>query len=45
MVPAKGTIASTLAAAESMPNLSDKGFDTLEKSWNATRAQLPAAWT
>jgi predicted CopG family antitoxin len=44
MVPAKGTIASALAAAESMPNLSDKGFDTLEKSLNATRAKLPTAW-
>jgi hypothetical protein len=45
MVPAKGTMASALAAAESMPNLSDKGFDALEKSLNATRAKLPAAWT
>jgi predicted CopG family antitoxin len=45
MVPAKGTMASALAAAESMPNLSDMGFDALEKSLNATRANLPAAWT
>ncbi len=45
MVPAKGTMASALAAAESMPNLSDKGFDALEKSLNATRAKLPTAWT
>jgi hypothetical protein len=38
-------MASALAAAESMPNLSDKGFDALEKSLNATRANLPSAWT
>jgi predicted CopG family antitoxin len=44
MVPAKGTIASVLAAAESMPNLGDKEFEALEKSLNATRTQLPPAW-
>ena len=45
MVPAKGTIASALAAAESLPDLPDKAFDALEKSVGATRAQLPPGWT
>jgi predicted CopG family antitoxin len=45
MVPAKGTIASALAAAESLPDLPDKDFDALEQTVNATRAPLPPAWT
>jgi predicted CopG family antitoxin len=45
MVPAKGTIASALAAAESLPEMPDKAFDALEKSVNATRATLPPGWT
>lgn len=45
MVPAKGTIASALAAAESLPDLPDKGFDALGKSVDATRAPLPPGWT
>jgi predicted CopG family antitoxin len=45
LVPARGTIASALAAAESLPELPGKAFDALEKSVNATRAQLPPGWT
>lgn len=45
MVPAKGTIASALAAAESLPDLPDKSFDALEKSVDTTRAPLPPGWT
>ena len=45
MVPAKGTIASALAAADGMPDLTEKEFDALEKSLNATRTKLPPAWT
>ena len=45
MVPAKGTIASALAAAEALPSLSEKEFESLEESLNATRANLPPAWT
>ena len=48
MVPAKGTMASALAAAESMPNLSDKGFDALEPkngSWLiALGAEVACLW-
>lgn len=45
MVPAKGTIASALAAAESLPDLPGKSFDALGKSVDATRAPLPPGWT
>jgi len=45
MVPAKGTVASAIAAAEAMPSLTEKEFDSLEESLNATRSKLPAAWT
>ena len=45
MVPAKGTIASALAAAEAMPSLTDQEFEALEESINANRAKLPPAWT
>ena len=45
MVPAKGTIASALAAAEALPSLTEKEFESLEESLNATRANLPPAWT
>jgi predicted CopG family antitoxin len=45
MVPAKGTIASALAAAEALPSLTEKEFDSLEESLKATRTNLPPAWT
>lgn len=45
MVPARGTIASAFAAAESVPDLPGKEFDVLEKSVNATRTPLPPGLT
>ena len=45
MVPAKGTIASALAAAEALPSLPEKEFESLDESLNATRTNLPPAWT
>jgi predicted CopG family antitoxin len=45
MVPAKGTIASVLSAADSLPKMADSGFAKLEQSIKKTRKAIPAPWS
>lgn len=40
----KGTLSNALEAAKSLPELSAREFDSLEKAVNATRKKLPASW-
>lgn len=45
LIPPKGTLQAALKASQTLPNLSEAGFDELEQSVNATRKQLPPAWS
>lgn len=45
LIPPKGTLEAALKASQGLPKLSDTGFDELEQSVNATRKQLPPAWS
>lgn len=44
LIPPKGTLAAALAAAESLPNLPPREFESLEKTVNATRKKLRSSW-
>ena len=44
LIPPKGTLDAALEAAESLPVLPSKEFDSLENAVNATRKRLRASW-
>ena len=44
LIPPKGTLGAALEAAQSLPDLPSKEFESLEKAVNATRRKLTAAW-
>lgn len=44
LIPPKGTLAAALEAAESLPDLPTREFDSLEKAVNATRQKLGSPW-
>jgi predicted CopG family antitoxin len=44
LIPPKGTLDAALEAAESLPVLPSKEFDSLENTVNATRKRLRASW-
>ena len=44
LIPPKGTLGAALDAAGSLPALSAKEFDSLEKTVNATRTKLRTSW-
>ena len=44
LIPPKGTLDAALEAAESLPVLPSKEFDSLENMVNATRKRLRASW-
>jgi len=44
LIPPKGTLAAALEAAASLPKLSPREFESLEKAVNATRRKLRPAW-
>jgi predicted CopG family antitoxin len=44
LIPPKGTLGAALEAAQSLPDLPSREFESLEKAVNATRRKLHAAW-
>jgi predicted CopG family antitoxin len=44
LIPPKGTLDAALEAAESLPVLPSKEFESLENMVNATRKRLRASW-
>jgi predicted CopG family antitoxin len=44
VVPPKGTLSAALEAAQALPDLSPREFDSLEETVNATRQKLHRSW-
>lgn len=44
LIPPKGSLAGALAAAKTLPELSEGEFAALEDAVNATRIKLPTTW-
>ena len=44
LIPPKGTLAAALEAAESLPDLSSREFESLEAAVNGTRRKLSSSW-
>jgi predicted CopG family antitoxin len=44
LIPPKGTLSAALEAAEALPDLSAREFDSLEQTVNATRQKLRRSW-
>jgi predicted CopG family antitoxin len=44
LIPPKGTLTAAFEAAQSLPDLSDQEFESLETAVNATRKELSQSW-
>ena len=44
LIPPKGTLSAALEAAQALPELSAREFDSLEETVNATRQKLRRSW-